>query len=80
MCQFRVSWQAIEQAHGVDPRRRFSEALRELEPLREAGAIRIDECGIEVLPRGRLLVRAVAMAFDRFLKQAPSGARYSRLA
>ncbi len=80
MCQFRVSWQAIEQAHGVDPRRRFAEALRELEPMREAGAIRIDETGIEVLPRGRLLVRAVAMAFDRFLKQAPSGARYSRLA
>jgi len=46
----------------------------------EAGAVKVDERGVDVLPRGRLLVRAVAMAFDRHLAQAASGASYSRIA
>jgi oxygen-independent coproporphyrinogen-3 oxidase len=81
MCDFAVRWGGIEARHGIDPRRYFADALAELAPMREAGAIRIDDEGVTVLPRGRLLVRAVAMAFDRFLRHhAPSGATYSRLA
>jgi oxygen-independent coproporphyrinogen-3 oxidase len=48
--------------------------------MHEAGAIRILDDGIEVLPRGRLLVRAVAMAFDRYLKHAPAAGTYSKIA
>ena len=81
MCDFEVRWAGIEATHGIDPRRYFAAALAELVPMEQAGAIRIDDQGVAVLPRGRLLVRAVAMAFDRYLKHhAPSGATYSRLA
>ncbi len=48
--------------------------------MHEAGAIRIGHTGIEVLPRGRLLVRAVAMAFDRHLAHAPTAGTYSKIA
>ena len=48
--------------------------------MHDAGAIRIDATGIEVLAKGRLLVRAVAMPFDRYLRQGPSGATYSKIA
>ena len=81
MCDFAVRWAPLEAVHGVDPRRYFAPALTELVPMHEAGAIHIDDEGVTVLPRGRLLVRAVAMAFDRYLRHhAPSGATYSRLA
>ena len=81
MCNFRVWWPEIEAAHGIRAQSYFAQAIDELGPMHEAGAIRIHDQGIDVLPRGRLLVRAVAMAFDRYLKHhAPSGATYSKIA
>ena len=81
MCNFRVWWPEIEAAHGIRAQSYFARAIDELGPMHEAGAIRIHDQGIDVLPRGRLLVRAVAMAFDRYLKHhAPSGATYSKIA
>ncbi len=81
MCNFRVWWPEIEARHGIVASSYFADALAELAPMHEAGAIRIHDDGIDVLPKGRLLVRAVAMAFDRYLKHAPSsGATYSKIA
>lgn len=80
MCNFRVWWPEIEVRHGIVASEYFADALGQLAPMHEAGAIRIGETGIEVLPRGRLLVRAVAMAFDRYLKHAPAAGTYSKIA
>ena len=80
MCNFRVWWPGIEQTHGIVATEYFADAIADLQPMHDAGAIRIDATGIEVLPKGRLLVRAVAMAFDRYLRQGPSGATYSKIA
>ncbi len=80
MCNFRIWWPEIEARHGIQASRYFADAIAELAPMHEAGAISISEKGIEVLPKGRLLVRAVAMAFDRYLKHGPSGATYSKIA
>jgi oxygen-independent coproporphyrinogen-3 oxidase len=80
MCNFRVWWPAIEQTHGIVASEYFADAIADLQPMHEAGAIRIDATGIEVLAKGRLLVRAVAMPFDRYLRQGPSGATYSKIA
>jgi oxygen-independent coproporphyrinogen-3 oxidase len=80
MCQFSVAWADIGAAHGIQAGDYFAAEIADLAPMHEAGVIRLDAAGIEVLPRGRLLVRAVAMAFDRFLKQEPATATYSRIA
>ncbi|HQP65053.1 MAG TPA: oxygen-independent coproporphyrinogen III oxidase [Quisquiliibacterium sp.] len=80
MCNFRVWWPEIEARHGIQATRYFADAITELGPMNDAGAISITDKGIEVLPKGRLLVRAVAMAFDRYLKHGPSGATYSKIA
>ena len=80
MCNFRVWWPEIEARHGIQATRYFADAIAELGPMNDAGAISITDKGIEVLPKGRLLVRAVAMAFDRYLKHGPSGATYSKIA
>ncbi len=80
MCNFRVWWPEIEARHGIVAKNYFADAIRELAPMHEAGAIRIGARAIEVLPRGRLLVRAVAMAFDRYLRHAPAAGTYSKIA
>ncbi len=84
MCDFALDWSALDARHGAGSRDRLDDAREALATLAEAGAIRIDDSGIEVLPRGRLLVRAVAMAFDRHLAEQiarrEGGASYSRIA
>jgi oxygen-independent coproporphyrinogen-3 oxidase len=43
------------------------------------GLVEIDKEWITVTPRGRLLVRAISMVFDRYLRETQSRARYSKV-
>jgi oxygen-independent coproporphyrinogen III oxidase len=79
MCQFAVSFERVENAHAIAFREYFATELESLEPLAEAGLVEIASDAITVTPRGRLLVRAVAMVFDRFLREQREAARYSRI-
>jgi oxygen-independent coproporphyrinogen-3 oxidase len=81
MCDFALDWKWLAQRHGVEGKRHFEQELTALAPLVQAGAVRIDDIGLTVLARGRLLVRAVAMAFDQHLAGGgrPAGG-YSRIA
>jgi oxygen-independent coproporphyrinogen-3 oxidase len=79
MCQFTVSFKDIEDAHAIAFRDYFATELESLEPLAEDGLVEIASDAIHVTPRGRLLVRAVAMAFDRYLREQREAARYSRI-
>jgi oxygen-independent coproporphyrinogen-3 oxidase len=79
MCQFALSREAIEVAYLVDFDRYFApelEALREHEGL---GLLEMREGWITVLPRGRLVIRAICMVFDRYLRQQREARRYSRV-
>ncbi len=80
MCGFGLDWANFDSHHQVRGREYFADALASLEAMHEAGAITIDDAGIEVEPRGRLLVRAVAMAFDRYLRESPPSGTYSKIA
>ncbi|MGD9942204.1 MAG: oxygen-independent coproporphyrinogen III oxidase [Burkholderiaceae bacterium] len=83
MCDFRLRWAELDRQHGIASRDWLADALPALEPLAQAGAISIRPDGIDIEPTGRLLVRAVAMAFDRYLgagAQAPAASSYSRIA
>ncbi len=80
MCDFRLRWAALDAEYGIDSRYWLADAMPALEPLAEAGAITISPEGIDITPAGRLLVRAVAMAFDSYLNDGSSGASYSRIA
>jgi oxygen-independent coproporphyrinogen-3 oxidase len=74
MCNFRVDRRAVEDRFAV----RFSEyfAAEEAELARDLTADRLVETDgdcITVTPAGRLLVRNVAMVFDRHLRQRTAG-------
>jgi oxygen-independent coproporphyrinogen-3 oxidase len=79
MCQFEVSMESIGIAYLIDFKRYFAEELAELRELQAIGLVEIDKEWISVTPRGRLLVRAIAMVFDRYLREAQTRARYSKV-
>lgn len=68
MCLGRIDIGAVERRHGIDFLSYFGDALRRLHPLVSDGLVTVVGSVISVTPRGRLLVRAVAMCFDRYLQ------------
>ena len=79
MCHFTVEFRAIESAHGLAFGQTFALELTAMERLADDGLVEIGTDRIDVTPRGRLLVRNVAMAFDRYLREDRERARYSRV-
>jgi oxygen-independent coproporphyrinogen-3 oxidase len=82
MCQGRIDVEAIEQRHDIDFYVYFADALARLAELEADGLVQIQERAITATSRGRLLMRIIAMCFDRYLHAATPVAappRYSRV-
>lgn len=79
MCQFQLSFESFEPAYMIDFSVYFAEELQRLQPLAIDGLVVLRPDGIDVTPRGRLLVRTIAMVFDRFLIRQQPIVAYSRL-
>jgi oxygen-independent coproporphyrinogen III oxidase len=73
MCLGRIDIGVIERRYEIDFLSYFGEALQRLQPLVGDHLVTAVGSFIMVTPRGRLLLRAVAMCFDRYL-QAPLAA------
>jgi oxygen-independent coproporphyrinogen-3 oxidase len=78
-CHFSVSIESIELAHLIDFRRYFAAELADLRRLARDGLVEIAPDWIVVTPKGRLLVRAVCMVFDRYLRERQARAAYSKV-
>jgi oxygen-independent coproporphyrinogen-3 oxidase len=78
-CHFRLSLESIEISYLIDFRSYFAEELAELQKLADEGLVELQPDWITVTPRGRLLVRVVAMTFDRYLRTSRERARYSKV-
>ncbi|MFN9573113.1 MAG: oxygen-independent coproporphyrinogen III oxidase [Betaproteobacteria bacterium] len=79
MCHFEVSKEAIEQAHLVKFDEYFRRELAELKPFEDEGLLENTREWISVLPRGKLLVRAIARGFDRYIKNDERVRKYSKI-
>jgi len=79
MCHFRLSIESIELAHLLEFRQYFAAELADLRRLAAEGLVEIDGDWIIVTPKGRLLVRVIAMVFDRFLRNRAARASYSKV-
>jgi oxygen-independent coproporphyrinogen III oxidase len=79
MCHFTVSKEAIESAHLVRFDEYFRRELEELKPLEQAGLVENSREWISITPRGKLLVRAVAMNFDGYLRDDQRSRPYSKI-
>lgn len=79
MCYGRLDFDAIGRRHVIDFREYFADALARLRPLQADGLVEVDGSGLRVTMRGRLLLRIIAMCFDRYLTAAGGSAPlYSR--
>ena len=79
MCDFDLDFAQIERTHAIGFRERFAPELEALVPLAVDGLVDVNEDGIVVTGRGRLLVRTIAMAFDRHLRERQTASQYSRV-
>lgn len=79
MCHFEVSKEAIEAAYLIDFDEYFAQELADLRTFEEAGLVENTREWVSVLPKGKLLVRGIAMVFDRYLRQGQPLRRYSKI-
>lgn len=70
MCSGAIDVAAFAARHGIDFPRYFAGALQRLLALQDDGLVRVDAQRIAVTPRGRFLLRIVAMCFDAYRTQA----------
>ncbi len=78
-CHFRLSIESIELAYLVDFKKYFSEELKDLKRLEAEGLVELQPDWIVVTAKGRLLVRAICMVFDRYLREGRLRASYSKV-
>ncbi len=75
MCQGEVPVAALERRYGIRFQEYFAHELEQLHPLHEDGLVRIAPERITATSQGRLLLRNIAMCFDRYLAPPDSDAR-----
>ncbi len=79
ICHFKLSKESIELAYLIDFDTYFASELADLGPYERDGLVDVDSEWIAVTPRGRLLVRAICMVFDRYLRENRRRAGYSKV-
>lgn len=77
MCHFELSIESIEIAHLIDFRDYFADECERLAGLEREGLVTLEADWIGVTPRGRLLVRAIAVIFDRYVTRSEQRERSS---
>ena len=79
MCDFELDFEALGVQYDLSFATAFAPELTALAPLAADGLVELSADRVRVTPRGRLLVRTVAMTFDRYLREAKQKAQYSRV-
>ncbi|GAB3256350.1 oxygen-independent coproporphyrinogen III oxidase [Chitinimonas naiadis] len=78
-CEFALDIQAFSQRWDLDFSSYFAREIEKLGQLVQDGLLVLTPDQLRVLPRGRLLIRNVAMIFDRYLQQGQPLTRYSKV-
>ena len=75
ICHFRLDFADVERHWNINFADYFATSLPKLDGMVQDGLLEVDSAGIRVLPKGRLLIRNICMAFDAYLdtKQGPIG-------
>jgi oxygen-independent coproporphyrinogen-3 oxidase len=79
MCNFELDFDALGAHYGIPFAEYFAPDIAALKPLAADGLVELTAHDVRVTPRGRLLVRTVAMHFDRYLREAQQKAQYSKV-
>jgi oxygen-independent coproporphyrinogen-3 oxidase len=75
MCQGEIRVKDLQDRYAIGFAEYFSQELIRLQPLVEDGLVTMSPDAIRATPRGQLLLRNIAMCFDRYLDQPVTDAR-----
>ena len=75
MCNFRVVKTEVEKRFAIDFDDYFATSLVSLDEVKAEGFVTVDAEAVAVTPAGRLFVRNVCMAFDRYLEAKREASR-----
>lgn len=78
ICQFRLDRGEFSSRFDLDFDRYFSDEMHRLGPMIEDGLIRENGDSLDVLPPGRLLIRAICQIFDAYRTKG-AAQRFSRI-
>ncbi len=78
MCHDGLNFDDFDSAHGICFKSYFQNELSSLTPLVADGLVCIDDGKIEITGSGRLLMRSVAIVFDRHLQENTNDNRLSK--
>jgi oxygen-independent coproporphyrinogen-3 oxidase len=79
ICNSALDFSAVEKTWGIELAAYFRDALPKLEPMREDGLLELDEHGIRILAKGRLLIRSICMVFDAYLAAKEGAVGFSKV-
>ncbi len=79
ICHFTLNFAAVNAQWEVDFQSYFASELENLSGMAEDGLVDLTERGIDVLPRGRLLIRNICMQFDAYLNSKESKGSFSKV-
>ena len=79
MCSGVADMRKVEARHDISFPDYFARELEALGELERDGLVALDADRIHVTPRGRFLLRPIAMAFDAYLAQKKEGQRFSKV-
>ena len=78
MCRFALDYRVYEDISGTPFDRYFKDELADLEKLADLGLVSLNKQGRPVTPKGRFLIRNIAMVFDYHLRHKETKAKYSQ--
>jgi oxygen-independent coproporphyrinogen-3 oxidase len=78
MCHGELDMHRFGESHGVRFGDTFAPELERLAQCVDDGLVVLDTDAIRITPRGRLLLRNIAMYFDAYLSRSADAPRYSR--
>jgi oxygen-independent coproporphyrinogen-3 oxidase len=78
MCYDRLDFDDFNASHDIEFRDYFKAELERLPTLATDGLIDLDADSITITPKGRLLLRSIAMVFDRHIDEVGNEKRFSK--
>jgi len=78
MCYDTLSYDDFGARHGVDFREYFADEISKLKVLEDDDLLELGDAGINITPKGRLLLRNISMTFDRYIDLEENDNRFSK--
>lgn len=78
MCRFALDYQVYLDVFGIPFAQYFKTELEDLAKLADLGLVQLKSNGLQVTPKGRFVIRNIAMVFDYHLRHKETQTRYSQ--